>query len=294
MTKTLLISLISTWSIGCAHHSTFDELDKIQSMNQLKQGLENQGECPSGKEYAATYKFLDENSKTMGITEEEIKTLSFEVAKGCLGSAARFLKAYNLLTKVGLGGRSAMATGKILSKLSDDHSNAFLELFMFSYLEEHLNLDIKTSLEIASQLSIEFKGQPMQAYRDFSQLTKFCMEDSRIQADLMSCTKLMATTVKKTELYGKGISEDFISFYDYLKNDDYLKMNVKEALNLTHEVLASGPTAVENFKYSYEFALSEKGLKSGSKDSLSFAKKMVGLSKAQFEINRNMASETHR
>jgi hypothetical protein len=246
------------FQIGCVHHTEFHKLETPKSANVS--GAKDLN-CQSGKEYAAAYEFLDKNRDKSGLSEEEVLETSLQVSKGCDGAASRFLKAYNLLIKVGLSGRSALNTGKVLSKMSDDHSNAFLELFLHSYLEEHLNLDIQTSLEIASQLSIDFQGQPLQAYKDFARLTQFCREDSETQVDLLSCVKLMAMTVKKTEFYGKGMSEDFINFYKYLKNDSYLKMNVQQALILSHEVLVSGPEASSNFRYSYEFAISKKGFK---------------------------------
>lgn len=231
--------------------------------------------CSTAKEYVTTYNYLKSHQEDLGLSMDEIQKTSTQVAKGCEGAAPRFIKSFEVLHKVGLGGRSSLETGIALAQQSDAHSQAFLDIFKKSYLKNYLDLDIRTSFQMASDLSIHFQGEPIQAKEDFYKLTKFCTENKYTQLPLPTCAAITFNVIKKSEYFNKNIADDFITIFTYIRKNKHLQLNIKRALELTEEVIASGPGASENFKIAYEFGISQKGLNYSAQQALSFARNLV-------------------
>ncbi len=249
--------------------------------------------CPASREYAATFHFLDSNKAAYGLGREEVHQISHNVSRGCKGAAARFISVYNILIKVGLGGRSAVRTGVALANRTDEYAKAFTDIFLQAYLEDKLNLDIHSSFEIAKSLSLEFAGKPKQAVEDFSKFTHFCLNDPAVNADLTTCAKLASSTIKKTERYSQSAFKEFKEIFYFIKEKSSLKLNTAEALALSQEVVMSGPLASENFRLAYEFGLAGKGLDYDAKAALSFARQMIKVAQESQHKDRMPASKGH-
>lgn len=259
-----ILTLILT--SACSTSSEFKAQNKDQGAIEV---------CTSAREYVTTYNYLSSNQEKLGLSQTEIKEVAKGVAKGCSGAAARFIKSFETLNKVGLGGRSSLKTGVLLANKPDEHAKAFLAIFKAAYLKKHLDLDMRTSFKIASALSFDFKGQPQRALNDFKKLTKFCIENKNINLSLATCAGIAARVVKNSENYHKDVAKDFIATFMYVRKDSSLKLDIRRAVVLTEEIVNSGPGAGENFKVAYEFGLAKKGLNFSAKQALNFARNIV-------------------
>ena len=239
--------------------------------------------CPSAKEYVTTYNYLRSQQEALGLSMEETQNISQQVSKGCTGAAPRFIKSFEVLNKVGLGGRSALMTGINLAQHSEEHAEAFIIIFKKAYLQKYLDLDMRTAYKLASELSIQFNGKPMKALNDFDKLTKFCMHNKYSQLPIPICASVAASIIKKGEFYNKNLANDFMTVFMYLRKDSSLQLDIQKALQMAETIVTSGPEAGENFRIAYEFGISQKGLNFTAQQALDFAQTMIKTAHEQNE-----------
>lgn len=229
--------------------------------------------CPAAKEYITTVNFLREREK-LGFTEKEIREAAFEVSKGCLGAAERFILTFETMMKTQAAARGSLQVAIELSKKSDNYTDAFLEIFKKSYLAEHLDLDYKTALDMAKSLSLEYSGNPEIAQSDFLKLVKFCTSDKWLGMSKPRCGIIAGRVVKKAEHFKTSVAPLFEKLFAFIISEKGPTPNLVKALDITEEIVALGPEAPDNFIMAYRYGLNEEGLKLTALGALNFAKKM--------------------
>ncbi|MCB0421495.1 MAG: hypothetical protein KDD61_10900 [Bdellovibrionales bacterium] len=229
--------------------------------------------CLSAREFITTLEYL-RSKKDFAMDDIHAQSLAHKVSKGCTGSAQRFITSVEVLSKVEAGTRVAMDIGLKLSQHSDAYAKSFIGLFKKSYLKEYFDLDMQTSLKIATSLSLDYKGNVEQALSDYFKVSEFCI-GKEVNLPPPICAQLAQEIVKNNEHSTHSVAEAFIRVYRFVQETESLKSPVKDALAISRKVVAVDPNAATNFIEGYKYAISEKGLKFSAQQSLTLAYQMV-------------------
>ena len=228
--------------------------------------------CSSTREYVTTLEYLRRN-EDYGLAESQAQKIADEVSQGCTNAAKRFIKGFELMHKVEMGGKVALRVGLALANSTDDISDNFLSVFKKTYLSSQLDLDAKTSLAIARQLSYEFKGNFKAAREDFVKLVDFCSRGV-LGMPASRCSAFAVRLIKNSEQFEEPMAKPFIKTFEYLRGQRNIGLSVTQAFKAAEDIVASGPNALDNFSSAYKYALSSKGLKYSAKDAYAFAQRM--------------------
>ena len=174
--------------------------------------------CESTKEFITTYEYL-RSHKELGLDEKRSRAAAIDVAKGCSGSAVRFVKTFELLLKAEAGPRSSLQIAIHLATKPTAYADTFTTIFTRSFLAEHLDLDYTTSFNLAESLSVNYAGDPAIAAEDFTRLVKFCTEDKHIGLSKPRCGVIAGRIVKKAENFQVRIAEEFMKVYEFLASE---------------------------------------------------------------------------
>lgn len=230
--------------------------------------------CESAKEFITTYEYLRDDSDVAGSSDNAVKVAT-QVAAGCTGSAKRFIQTLQFLKKVELPLQEILFTSVDFAKKEDIHVQAFKEIFKRTYAEDGFDLTIDKSLKISKEVAVEFSGNVGNALKDFNRISEFCSQADKVFLPRPDCAELAKRIALSGKESGPSASEIFLQAYQYLKNS--VEMTAPDSLQLAEQLVAKDPQAFENFKLSYEYALSEKGLKSSKEQAIRFGQKMAAL-----------------
>lgn len=239
--------------------------------------IENQDikNCLSSREYITTVQYLREH-KDFALSEKEIKMTADKVSLGCLNSSQRFINTVKLLTNLGVDTRSSIQTALNFSQKTDEHSQAFIEIFKYAYNPEKLDLDVLSSLNLSLQLSAFYEGYINNAIKNFKDLVSFCIENKSLDLPHSSCAKLATEITINGKDYKEPIAPKFKTLVSFLKIDSQgPKLSLLESIAIAKNIISYGETASENFTQGFKFAISEKGLNYSTKMAMDFAKSMA-------------------
>lgn len=223
-----------------------------------------QKECHSAKEYITTYNFL-KSKKELLLKEEDLQLISTNVTLGCDDAAKRFIKVFEILSKAEVDSKSALNYAKIYSKRTNNAADAFVTVFKDSFLKDFLDLDLKTSLDLANKIvPVEDKLTKIVS-DDFENITKFCKGSSGLTLNGQACANLAIDIVNSSIKYEAKIFKNFKSSFDYLSDGAKVNLASFEALKLAKEISSYGPKAFDNFKETYEFLMRDEVLKTQTK-----------------------------
>ena len=207
--------------------------------------------CSSAKEYITTYNFL-KDQKHLELPDTQIEKVALEVSKGCNEAAQRFIETFQVLVKSEAGSRAAIQYAIKLAKLSNNYQNVFLDIFVSAFSKDQLDLDLSTSLSLASRLSIDFQGEIKTVKSDFRELTKFCLSKN-LGLSLAQCGELSKKVILHSEVYKKPVAKAFIEAYNYLTTNKKITMDKNSAIQQSEHLVSLSPKAFENFKMAFEF-----------------------------------------
>lgn len=230
--------------------------------------------CSTAKEFITSLEFL-RGKKDLAIPENQTLRLANQIAEGCTGAAQRFIRVYGILAHSGLASNDSIATALIFSKRSDQETDTFTTVFKMSFLEEYLDLDLRSAMKLALALSVEFSGDIAPVRDDFSKLVNFCVRKSDLNLPRPQCATFAARLTKIGTHWRGGVAEPFMELLDYTRSSKGPGLILGQALALTEEVIAAGPGAPDNFLQAYRYAISPKGLTMTQQDALAFARKMA-------------------
>lgn len=263
-----LLSTTLLWvgSIALAYDSHDRPEDRLAS--------EVEQRCETTKEFITTFEYLRQH-KELGLDDKIAQSTAHEVAKGCTGAAQRFVKTFELLLKAEAGPRSSLRVAVDLANETDNYADTFTEVFTKSFLAEYLDLDYNTSFDLAKSLSVEYKGNPKIAARDFNELVKFCSEEKNVGLSKPRCGVIAGRIVKKAERFQVRIADEFQKLFRFLTAEEKgPSAPIGLALQIAEDVVSHGPEAPDNFISAYEFSVNKKGLDLAARDSIQFAKSL--------------------
>ena len=230
--------------------------------------------CLASREFITTLSYLREQ-KEFSLPDKSMRELSENIAAGCTGASKRFIDVTNLLVKAGQPSRRAIELAQEFALATDKESKAFQNVFRSAFVKELLDLSLPEAIGIARSLSLDYTGDPALAEDEFEKIVKFCTANSSLGLPLIACGKLASRVVRSGAGHVFPVGEEFVGLFNYLSSKNFV---TKEALSLSEDVVAFGPTATENFKRAYEYGLEKDGLGLSRKDATAFALKMARLS----------------
>lgn len=253
---------------------------------------ENHIDCHSAEEFEKSVEYL-RSEKILGLNDKQIVTWSLVIAKGCSGATARFKNVFDLLMKTGVDFRKTVELASSFSKKTDEQTHSFAGLFKTFFLENYFDLDFMTAYELSLKLS-ENPAKSEFARRDFEKLYKFCTGQDKLMLPFKSCAKYSLNLLKHYELYPEGIFPFFESTINFLTTRTGAVLNIKEALEITEDILAHGPLAPETFKRGYNYAVNKKGLDTSAKQGMRIALELAKISLKEISKDNDPNSQSDR
>lgn len=230
--------------------------------------------CNSHREFVTTLEYMRKQD-FYELGEQHSREIATQVAKGCNGSARRYVQVYELLKKVEAGARTTLSTATQLSQKTDKHVRTFMDVFKNAYGEAALDLDMNNSLKIAKALSVDYKGDPEKAKEDYDQLVRFCLSQKKIGGAIPLCAELATNIAKSGELFQHPVAEPFIETFEYLRSLKDLNLQVSKVIEIAQKVVRIHPEAARNYIASLKYSLSKDGLGLAVHPSLGFAMQMA-------------------
>jgi hypothetical protein len=243
-------------------------------------------DCSSTKEYVTTLEFL-RDQKHFAIPDPDSRKIADQVAQGCSGAAQRFIRTTSMLSKARLNTSESVRIGLEFSKRSEIEVQAFSVVFKKAFLEDGLDLDLATSVRLASRLSLEFKGDSKSARTDFERLLEFCLSEKDLNLPRPQCGEFAVRIAQYGEPFGIEISNIYINLFDFLRSSSGPQLTTGQSLPLAEKLLQGGKYALENFSQAYKYGVSNSGLGLSAQDSIHFAEKLT-LPRALLETNQNL------
>jgi hypothetical protein len=252
--------------------------------------LEAREVCLSAKEYITTLEYL-RDQPDLKVPDPEAQKVAERVARGCKGSAQRFIQVTSAVSKAGLTGKDAVTEGLGFSSRTDAETRAFLTAFKMGFLEEGLDLEVRGALALAHSLSTEFNGESEHARRDFERLVRFCVTQEGLDLPKPLCGKFSARVARLGEPFERGVSESFMTTFRFLTSRDQgPRLTTAEALRLAESLTAAGPGSAENFIQAFNYGQAGKGLKLDIQQAVSFAKRLNEYQTPLLESSANKGS----
>lgn len=233
--------------------------------------------CHSTKEYIDTLNFL-RRTDTILLTEATSRKIADRVSRSCDGGAMRFIKVLGVLKAMGLSDRRSVQIGLQFAAKSAEVQRSFLEIFTQSYLSEFFDYDYATAVELAFELSKNFKGNPKEVRQDFIELVRFCKDGKKLDLPARLCAEFTVRVARLSQYYPTGVRDSFRKLYQRFRDDKAFSLDVKSALEITYGILKFGPHAPSNFFTGYEYAVRKDGLEMSHADALEFGLKMASRS----------------
>lgn len=273
--KTKLVDILAaaTLALTCAHaeagiYDVPDPRDRLIKEASLKL-------CRSTAEYLETLKFL-RKTKDFTFHEDVSRKISEQVAKGCDGAAERFAKVIQLLKTVGFSERRSLEMALRFSTEAPETQKNFVEIFSKAYLSEFFDFEYPRAMQLALDLSRDYKGDPAVARQDFIELVKFCKDKSNLDLSLIFCADYSERIAKLSQYFTKGVHQPFLSLFKDLREKKEFSLDVKTALTYTHDILSHGPLASANFFEAFNLAVKDHELQKNA--ALEFALRMAARS----------------
>ena len=242
-------------------------------------------DCLTTREFITTLEFLrsDENFK---MKDTEAQDISFAVSAGCTGSAKRFIRIAKTLSTAGANRKSATEVALPFAKLTDDQTDAFVSAFKLSIAEDSLDLDFQDSAKIALSISKDYSGDLKFARKDFEKIVELCTDTGRFAVARKDCGPFAARIARSGAKWEKGAAEPFLETLEFLISEKGPALSGFQALEWSEKVTTQGPSAKENFKQAYQYAISTGGLKLNRNEAVQFAVKMASLDGEAFKIQK--------
>ena len=228
-------------------------------------------ECSSAKEFITVYEYI-RGQKQFSELGDNASRIALEVAAGCDGAAKRFIEVYQVLSKTDLTNRDALKTSAELAQKTNHHVQSFLGIFKGAYAQDGLDLSLQDSLDLARKLALDFKGEVLDSEKDFNELIDFCLNPKLLNLPKKQCAELSSRLASYGENFKQRIAPHFIQSFQYLTQKEGVNLTTMDAIQLAEDLSKIHPSSFENFKTSYEYAVSTKGLARPKEEALKFAK----------------------
>jgi hypothetical protein len=232
--------------------------------------------CAFTREYVTSLEYL-RSQKQFSLSDQEGRRLALQVSGGCNGAAERFIKVVSVLTRSELSTRDSIQLGLELAKRTTVEAETFLAVFQKGFLEEYLDMDLRSSLKLARSLSLDFKGDILNVRKDFEKMIEFCSGKNAegLELSLPRCGDFAARVTKLGEKHDGGSADSFKKLFKFLTTPiSGPGLTKSQSLGLAEKVVEFGSTGTDNFIQAYKYAISASGLAMDIQGALEFAKKL--------------------
>jgi hypothetical protein len=226
--------------------------------------------CESTKEYITTLNFLRKSDKYQ-IKEADARKIAIQISKGCSGAAQRFINIVSLLSNASVDTSSSIKIAREVALKGEKVNRAFIGVFRRSYRSSDFDLSAKDSLQLARELSLDFKGDIGVSITNFDKFSEFCLSYKGLDLPKKECANMVKELVQVGDSFRVPIAPAYMEIFNFLVDRDEVNLPLYKALKLSKQTITYGPTAVKNFKDAYHFAIHQKGLNKGRKQAISFA-----------------------
>lgn len=241
-----------------------------------------QAACDAYREYVTAYSYLLDK-KAITFTKDQASRTAMSVAKGCDGSAARFIRVFDLLINARLTLHDATKIALEATQNGDDSAENFVEVFKAAYLEKYLDLSLQQALDLARSLS----GKGPWIRKDYAKLVEFCLSPKGLALPKPQCAMLARDlTLMGEEEQTRSVAERFVELLEFLRSHkDGPQLTTGDALSITKELMAISPDAGRNFIPGYKFARNKDELGLDRAKAVGFARQLAALTKAPIEAS---------
>ncbi len=230
--------------------------------------------CTFTREYITTLEYLRKQS-ILAIPEPDARKISLQVSRGCTGAAQRFIKITTALRGANVGAMDSIRTGIEFASRTDIETETFNTVFLVAYLEEYLDLDLRSSLKLARSLSTEFQGDILGVRDDFETLVQFCVGTKELNLPRAQCGTFAARIAHYGEKFSGGVAPSFIELFSFLYSESGPRLTTGQALKLAETLIHGGKDSAENFIQAYKFGVAPLGLGDDIPTAIHFAEQMA-------------------
>jgi hypothetical protein len=235
-----------------------------------------QAACDSYREYVTAYHYLLDK-KNLAFTKDQASRTAMQVAKGCDGSAARFIRVFDLLVNARMTLQDASTVALEVAQNGDDSAANFVEIFKAAYLEKYLDLSLQQSIDLARSLS----GRGPWIRKDYGKLVDFCLSPKGLALSKPACATLARDmTLLGEEGQTRPVSDRFVELLEFLRSHkDGPQLTTQDALAITRELMQVSPEAGRNFIPGYKFARDKNELGLDRGQAVTFARQLAALTR---------------
>jgi len=228
--------------------------------------------CTTTREFVTTLEYLRKHMATE-FPEPAARQLAMQVTQGCTGAAHRFILITRALTKAELPMKDAAQFGLEFSKKTDRETAAFIAVFEKAFLKDFMDLDLKSSIQLARSLTSEFDGDMVAARDDFEKLLELCVKRKITERPM--CAEFAARIAKRGQPWSGGMAEAYIRVIEFNDSSMGPGLNPADSFKLAEDLISRGPGAADNYIQAYRYAISPKGMAFAPKDAQSFAQQLA-------------------
>lgn len=238
-------------------------------------GITELSSCTTAREYITTLEFLRDR-KELALAEADARKAALEASKGCTGAAQRLIKVSLVLSQAGLGASDAIKRGLSYAKRTDQEAETFVTIFRRAFSRDAMDLDLRSSIKMAEDLSREFEGDTLAVRDDFERLLDFCSGSEQLGLPKPQCGAFAARLAKQGQKWSGGISVPYIQAFEFATSKKGPSLTTAKAIEIANKLAIAGPGSAENFIAAYKYAVAPKGLALAENAALKFALK-IGL-----------------
>lgn len=236
-------------------------------------------DCGAAKEFVTLHSFLKRDPDDR-LQDPEAIEVAKRAASGCSGAAQRFIRVSKTLGIAGVNRKNRMELASEFVGRDSATTEAFVTVFRLASASDVLDLDLDASLKLARSLSLEVKGDPSKALKDFERILKWCNDATRSGMIRKDCGGFAVEIARTGEGWKDAVAKSWIELFDYLTSSSGPGLTTAEARELSRTLARQGPGALRNFAAAYEYALDPKGLAFSRDQSIELAKTLVNMDPA--------------
>jgi len=232
-------------------------------------------ECGASKEFVTLHAYLKKDPDDR-LQDPDALELAKTAVNGCSGAAHRFIRISKTLGIAGVNRKDRMTLASDFALRDEATTEAFVTVFRAASASDVLDLDLDASLQLARALSVEFKGDPAKALKDFERILKWCSDATRSGLIRRDCGSFSVEIARTGEGWNDSVAKPWIDLFEYLTSSSGPGLTTVEARELARKLALHGPGALKNFSVAYEYASDSKGLAFTRDQSIELAKTLVG------------------
>ena len=217
--------------------------------------------CDVALEFKKSYEYILAE-KDFEMPESKMIELSAQIAKGCDGAKERFIQAYELMKKSGVAITKSIEVGLVFSKLQDQQLKNFTEIFKKTYLEGYFDFSFEQVYKVSLQLSKDIESNQEILRQDFTKLVQFCLDSKKLGLPIGDCAQISMELTQHTKKYPlSGLFPEFEKLVNYIQEKGKMTVPIRDTVRICTLILPYGIKAVDNFKSSYEYAVTNERMR---------------------------------